>query len=99
MKNKEYKPLGNRVIIKPIKETEEAKIGNIVLAESAIIFQKGEVVAVGRGEVATATGQLIEMELKPGDVVIYGKNSPYLPLMIGGEEHRLQREPDIEAVL
>ena len=94
-----FKPLGNRVIIRPIKETEEAKIGAIIMADSAIIFAKGEVIAVGRGEIAPSTGKLIPMELKKGDIVIYGKNAPYLSLMIDGVECRLQREPDVEATV
>jgi len=95
----EYKPLGNRVIIKPIKETEEAKVGSIVLAESAILFAKGEVMAVGRGEIAPSTGQLIPMELEVGMTVLFGKNAPYLPLIIDKEEHRLMREGDVEMAL
>lgn len=94
-----YRPLGNRILIKPIKDEEEQKIGAIIMADSAIIFAKGEVIAVGRGEIAVQTGKLISPELKKGDVVLFGKNAPYLPIMVEGVEHRLMRETDIEAVV
>ena len=99
MNKQTYNPLGNRLLIKPIKEEEEQKIGAIIMADSAIIFAKGRVVSVGRGEAAMQTGSIIPMETKVGDVVLFGKNAPYLPLMIEGEEHRLMREGDVEAIV
>lgn len=63
------KPLGDRVLIKPIKE-EEVK-GGIVLPETAEKERKeqGEVVSVGAGEDVQKLG------VKPGDKILFGKYS------------------------
>ena len=63
------KPLGNRVILKVIKE-EEKIVGGIVLPETAKSNQdEGTVVAVGTGKYHGET--LVPIPLKVGDVVIY----------------------------
>ena len=100
----EYRPLGNRIVVDPIEITEEdKKIGNtdLVMADSGIILQKGKVVAVGRGEVAMQTGEIIPMEVKKDDTVLFRKEAPYLPLRMPGEdkELRIMREADIECIL
>lgn len=65
------RPLGNRVIIK-VKENKERIVGGIVLPETAKEKpNQGEVVAVGPGEYRD--GQLIPMDVKVGDTVIYKK--------------------------
>ena len=95
-----YQPLGNRIILKAIPITEEdRKQGDIILAETAIIFQKAEVVRVGRGEVAGQTGEVIPMEVSEGSMVLIRTEAPHLPLKINGEEYRLMRENDIEAIV
>ena len=65
----QIKPLGNRILVKPIKE-EEIK-GGIVLPDTAEKEKKahGEIVALGNGE------EIAKMGLKVGDKVIYGKYS------------------------
>lgn len=64
------KPLGDRIIVKPVTEEEVTKSG-IVLPETVEKEKKeeGEVVAVGDGEKITKLG------LKEGDRVIFGKYS------------------------
>jgi chaperonin GroES len=62
-------PLGDRVLIKPIKEEEKTE-GGIVLPDSAKEKpMKAEVIAVGEGE------DVKDLDLKPGDKVIYSKYS------------------------
>lgn len=98
----EYRPLGNRVLIDPIEITKEEKmVGAIELAESAIILQRGKVLAVGRGEVASQTGVIIQGEIQVGDTVLFRKECPYLPIRYPGDEkeYRLIRENDIEAIV
>jgi chaperonin GroES len=74
------KPLGDRIIVKPIQEEEVTESG-IILPDTAEKEQKseGEVVAVGDGE------RIKELDLKVGSKVIYGKYS--------GEEFK---EGDVE---
>ena len=65
----QIKPLGNRILVKPIKE-EEIR-GGIVLPETAEKEKKaqGKVVALGNGD------EVVKMGLKIGDTVVYGKYS------------------------
>lgn len=64
------KPLGDRILVKPLTSEEVTKSG-IVLPASAEKEQKeqGQVVAVGRGS------KIKKLHLKPGDTVVFGKYS------------------------
>ena len=66
------KPLGERIVIKVIEDTEQTS-GGIFIPESAKEKpQKGEVVAVGQGEVDDK-GERKPMDVKVGDIVLYAK--------------------------
>ena len=66
------KPLGERIVSKVIEDTEQTS-GGIFIPESAQEKpQKGEVVAVGQGEVDDK-GERKPMDVKVGDVVLYAK--------------------------
>jgi len=66
------KPLGERIVIKVIEDTEQTT-GGIFIPESAKEKpQKGEVVAVGQGEVDDK-GERKPMDVKVGDIVLYAK--------------------------
>jgi chaperonin GroES len=88
-----YKPYGSRVIIRPIEQKEEKKIGNIVVPEVADHLQIGEIVGAGIGEYAANTGVLIPMECKMGDIVLFRKEAPHIPLLNGT---LLMRANDLE---
>ena len=97
-----YRPLGNRLLIDRIEITQEEKmVGSIELAESSIILQRGKVLAVGRGDVAPQTGQIIPCECSVGDTVLFRKEVAHLPIRLPGEdrEYILVREQDVEAIL
>ncbi len=67
-------PLAHRVIVEPLGSEEVTK-GGIVLPDTAKEKpQEGKVVAVGKGRVAE-NGQLVALEVKVGDTVLYGKYS------------------------
>ena len=68
-----FKPLGDRVIIEPAEKEEKTSSGIILTDSAQEKPQRGKVVAVGRG--AYENGQLVELEVKVGDEVIYGKYS------------------------
>ena len=78
------RPLGDRVLVKPIKEEEVTKSG-IVLPDTVDKEKKmeGEVVAVGPGKVLDS-GERVKMEVKVGDKVIFEK--------WGGEEVKVEKE-------
>jgi len=91
------RPLADRVVVKPI-EPEEVKAGNIIIPDTAKEKpQQGEVVAVGPGRV-TDNGNKIELEVKKGDKVLYGKYAG-TEVTIDGEDYLILRESDILAVI
>ena len=70
----DLKPMGDRVVVRP-SEQEGVTKGGIILPDSAQERpQQGEVVAAGPGRVLD-NGKRVEMEVKPGDSVIYSKYS------------------------
>ncbi len=66
------KPLGDRIVIKVLEEEERTK-GGIVLPDTAKEKpQKGEVVAVGSGEIID--GKKVPLEVKVGDKIIFSSD-------------------------
>lgn len=91
------KPLEDRVIIQPM-EAEEKSAGGIIIPDAAKEKpQKGEVVEVGPGKI-NEKGQKIEMSLKKGDKVLFGKYSG-TEISIDGNDYLIVRESDVLAVL
>jgi len=91
------KPLSDRVVIKPM-EPEEKKQGGIIIPDTAKEKpQQGEVVAVGPGKTSD-TGELIKMEVKINDKVLYGKYSG-TEVTVDGEDLLIMRESDILAII
>ncbi len=90
-------PLHDRVIIKP-SQPEEVTKGGIIIPDTAKEKpMQGQVVAVGKGKVGD-DGKLIEMQVKVGDKVLYGKYSG-TEVTIDGEEYLIMRENDIFAII
>jgi chaperonin GroES len=91
------KPLGDRVVVKPMSSEEKTK-GGIILPDTAkekpVI---GEIVAVGAGK-RTDDGKLIPMDVKVGDKVLYGKYSG-TEVSIDNTEYLIMRENDIFGIL
>lgn len=94
----DIKPLGDRVIIRPIAEDITTKSG-IVLPETVEKekAEKGEVLAVGPGRVLD-NGSLALMSVKVGDKVMFKKYSPD-EIKIEGEELLVISEQDILAII
>jgi chaperonin GroES len=91
------KPLADRIIIRPL-EAEQKTAGGIIIPDNAKEKpQKGEVIAVGPGKVAD-NGAKIDMSLKQGDKVLYGKYSGS-EVTIDGEDFLIMRESDVLATL
>jgi chaperonin GroES len=65
-------PLGDRVIVKILEGGEEKKGGIIIPDTAKERPQEGEVIAVGKGRRNNA-GDRVEMEVKKGDRVLFGK--------------------------
>ena len=91
------RPLGDRILVKRIKEEEKTK-GGIFIPETAKEKpQEGKVVAVGKGKM-TEQGKLLVPDVKAGDEILFGKYSGS-EVKIEGEEHLILREDDILGVL
>ena len=90
-------PLADRVVVEAAA-AEETSTGGIILPDTAQEKpQQGNVVAVGPGKVSDA-GTLIEMTVKKGDKVLYGKYSGS-DVTFDGNDYMIMRESDILAIL
>ena len=86
------KPLGDRVLVEP-QEAEVKTSGGILIPDSAQEKpQRGKVIAVGSGT------KEVEMEVKAGDMVLYGKYSG-TELQVEGKDYMIMRQSDILAVI
>ena len=91
-----FRPLHDRVVVRRL-EQEEKTAGGIIIPDTAKEKpQQGEVVAVGPGRVED--GKRIEMELKVGDKVLYGKYSG-TEVSIDDQQYLILRESDVLAVV
>ena len=91
------KPLADRVVVEPAP-AEDKSAGGIILPDTAQEKpQQGTVVAVGSGKVSDS-GSLVEMTVKKGDKVLYGKYSGS-EVPFDGVDYVIMRESDILAVL
>jgi chaperonin GroES len=66
-------PLDDRIVVRTA-EAEQTTVSGLVIPDTAKEKpQQGEVLAVGPGRRAENSGELIAMELTPGDTVVYSK--------------------------
>ena len=90
-----YKPLADRIIIKP-QDAEKTTKSGIVLPDTAKEKpQEGTVVAIGTGRV-TDEGKVLSMNVKVGDTVIYSKYSG-TEIKEENTEYLIVKESDILA--
>ncbi len=90
------KPLGDRILVRPLDESEE-KIGSLYIPDTAKEKpQEGAIEAVGPGR--TEDGKLIPPEVKSGDKVLYSKYSG-TEIKHNGKDYLIVRESDILAII
>jgi chaperonin GroES len=90
------KPLGDRLIVKPIEE-EETTASGIVLPDTAKEKpQKGKVVAVGDGKWDEDGEKRIPLDVAEGDEVLYSKYGG-TEVTVEGDELLVLRESDVLA--
>jgi chaperonin GroES len=90
------KPLGDRLIVKPIEE-EETTASGIVLPDTAKEKpQKGQVVAVGDGKWDEDGDKRIPLDVAEGDEVLYSKYGG-TEVTVEGDELLVLRESDVLA--
>ena len=92
------KPLADRVVVEPL-QSEEVTAAGIVLPETAKEKpQKGTVLAVGPGK-RDDNGNLVPLDVKVGDVVLYAKYGGTEVKLGGDREVLVLRESDILAII
>jgi chaperonin GroES len=89
-------PLHDRVVIRRIEEKESVKGGIIIPDSAKEKQQEGEVIAVGSGK--REKGELVPLDVKPGDRVLFGKYSG-TEIKVDDEELLILREEEILAKL
>jgi chaperonin GroES len=91
------RPLGDRVVVKRVEE-ETTSAGGIVLPGSATEKpSQGEVIAVGNGKTLD-NGQVKAVDLKVGDVVLFGQYGGNT-VKVDGEELLILNESEIFGVI
>ena len=91
-----FRPLHDRVLIE-VLGSEEKTAGGIIIPDTAKEKpQEGEVVAVGPGA-KSDEGKVSPMDVKVGDIVLFGKWSG-TDVKIDGKEYSIMKESDIMGV-
>ena len=91
------KPLHDRIAIKPIAQ-EDKTAGGIIIPDNAKEKpMKGEIVAVGSGS-RNDSGNIIPLELKVGDIVLFGKWGG-TEVKINGHDLVIMKESDVLAIV
>jgi chaperonin GroES len=92
-----FKPLHDRVLVKRVESTEKTKGGLIIPDSAKEKPAEGIVVACGEGA-RKDSGELIEMSVKEGDKILFGKWSG-TEVTIDGEEMLIMKESDILGII
>ncbi len=92
MSEVKFKPLGDRVLVKPVTADEKTSGGIIIPDTAKEKPQKGEVVAVGKGTEGN------DLTVKPGDMVMYGKYGG-TEIAFGDEKYLIMKEDDIYGII
>jgi chaperonin GroES len=92
-----FRPLHDRIVVRRI-DAEEKTAGGIIIPDTAKEKpQQGEVIAVGPGA-RNEQGQLVPLDVKAGDTVLFGKWSG-TEVKIDGEDLLIMKESDIMGML
>jgi chaperonin GroES len=92
-----FRPLHDRVVVRRLEEEERTKGGIIIPDTAKEKPQQGEVVAVGPGA-RNEEGQIVALDVKAGDRVLFGKWSG-TEVKIDGEDLLIMKESDILGVI
>jgi chaperonin GroES len=92
-----FRPLHDRVVIRRL-DAEEKSVGGIIIPDTAQEKpMEGEVVAVGPGT-RNEQGQIVALDVKAGDSILFGKWSG-TEVKLDGEELLIMKESDIMGIV
>jgi chaperonin GroES len=94
---KGLRPLGDRILVKRVKEEERTKGGIIIPDTAKEKPQQGKVIAAGIGKVKD-DGTRQQPDVKAGDLILFGKYSGQ-EIKLDGEDYLIMREDDVLGVI
>ena len=92
------KPLDDRIVVKPNQAEERTASGLVIPDTAKEKPQQGTVLAVGAGRRAESTGELIPLDVKAGDTVVYSKYGG-TEITVGGEDLLILSSRDVLAIV
>ena len=92
-----FRPLHDRVVVRRVEEDERTAGGIIVPDTAKEKPMQGEVVAVGPGA-RNEKGEIVALDVKAGDRVLFGKWSG-TEVKMDGEELLIMKESDVMAII
>ncbi|MCK5650295.1 MAG: co-chaperone GroES [Gemmatimonadetes bacterium] len=90
-------PLADRVVVRPLEESEEMRGGLYIPDTAKEKPQQGEIIAVGPGKLSEE-GARLEPDVEVGQKILYGKYSG-TDVTVDGDEYLILRESDILAII
>ncbi|MCB0995822.1 MAG: co-chaperone GroES [Acidimicrobiales bacterium] len=91
-------PLEDRIVVRP-GDSEETTASGLVIPDTAKEKpQQGEVLAVGPGKRSEQSGELIPVDVKVGDTVVYSKYGG-TEISVGGEDLLILAARDVLAIV
>src|SRR5579872_2329516 len=91
------RPLHDRILVQRLEEGEQ-QVGGIIIPDTAKEKpQQGKVLAVGNGR-SNEDGKRIPLDLKPGNLILFGKYSGQ-EIKLDGEEYLIMKEEEVLAVI
>src|SRR3954462_6867631 len=92
------KPLDDRIVVKP-NEAEERTASGLVIPDTAKEKPKqGKVLAVGNGRRSETSGELIPLDVKVGDTVVYSKYGG-TEITVDGDDLFILSSRDVLAIM
>ena len=91
------RPLHDRILVQRVEESEQKVCGIIIPDTAKEKPQQGKVIAAGSGKIKD-DGTRIPMDVKPGDLILFGKYSGQ-EIKLDGVEYLIVREEEVLAVL
>ena len=93
----QLRPLHDRIVVRRIEEAEQMRGGIYIPDTAREKPQQGEVIAVGSGRILE-NGQRVPMDVRTGEVVLFGKYSG-TEVKIDGEDLLILRESDVLGII
>jgi len=93
-----FRPLHDRVLVRRVEEATKTAGGIIIPDTAAEKPQEGEVVAIGTGARGGEDMEIVPMDVKVGDKILFGKWGG-TEVKIDGEDLLIMKESDIMGVI